>query len=200
MAKDDWRVRIELPETSRAEGLLARIGLDLGSEARELAKELKGRRLVVTRDEDELFVYASSQAEGEQAVAVVEALLREEGVTALVIVEQWLPDEDRWSTETPGPDVEEELLAHGYAPWEVRVDCESHEQARELADELEAEGYSVLRRFRYVIAGTASREDAEELAQRVSGEVEPGSELVWEVSPHNPFAIFGGLGGTGTPL
>jgi hypothetical protein len=53
-----------------------------------------------------------------------------------------------------------------------------------------------VRRWRYVIAGTESRQQAEELAARVQGEVEPGGELVWEVAPANPFALFlGGLGG-----
>ena len=47
----------------------------------------------------------------------------------------------------------------------------------------------------YVIAGTDTKEDAEALAARVHGEVEPGGELVYEVMPQNPFAIFGGLGG-----
>ena len=51
-----------------------------------------------------------------------------------------------------------------------------------------------------MIDGSASREEAEELATRLHGEVEPGGELVWEASPGNPFAVFGGLGGDGTPL
>jgi hypothetical protein len=52
-----------------------------------------------------------------------------------------------------------------------------------------------------VIAGTASREEATELAKRVHGEVEPGGELVWETTRTNPFAVFfGGMGGAGTPL
>jgi hypothetical protein len=46
-----------------------------------------------------------------------------------------------------------------------------------------------------VIAGTADREQAVELAKRVHGQVEPGGELVYEVQPSNPFAVFGGLGG-----
>ena len=40
-----------------------------------------------------------------------------------------------------------------------------------------------------------SREDAEQLARRLHGEIEPGGELVWEVMPRNPFAVFGGIGG-----
>ena len=40
-----------------------------------------------------------------------------------------------------------------------------------------------------------TREEADALAERVHGEVEAGGELVWEVMPQNPFAVFGGLGG-----
>jgi hypothetical protein len=76
----------------------------------------------------------------------------------------------------------------------VRVELPSHHEARELADRLETEGYSVARRWKYLIAGAASREDAEALAARVHGTVEPGGELVYEVEPSNPFAIFGGMG------
>ena len=82
----------------------------------------------------------------------------------------------------------------------ARIPAKSHEAARELADRLEADGYGVVRRWSYVIAGTATREEAQQLAQRVHGEVEPGGELVWETVPRNPFAVFGGMGGAGTPL
>ena len=67
----------------------------------------------------------------------------------------------------------------------------------ELADQLERRGTASRGPSRYVIAGTATREEAGELAKRVHGEVEPGGELVWEVAPQNPFAVFGGLGRLG---
>ena len=86
-------------------------------------------------------------------------------------------------------------LARGYAAWEVRVSCRSVGEARELADRLEAEGFGVVRHWRYVLAGVASREEADALAARLHGEVEPGGELVWEVTPSNPFAFLGGLAG-----
>jgi hypothetical protein len=198
---DDWRIRIELPEEGHATVLLSRLGLDLGSKARELARELEGRRLAVSRDGSEVFVYASSRREVEQAHAVVEAELVDEGLdSSMSRIERWLHDEERWSDEKGSASVEEETLAKGYAPWEVRVECASHEEAQELADRLEGEGFGVVRRFRYLIAGTASEHEARELAGRLHGDVEPGGELVWEVAPQNPFAIFGGLGGTGTPL
>jgi hypothetical protein len=77
----------------------------------------------------------------------------------------------------------------------VRVECTSHDEADRLADQLEADGYDVVRRWTYVIVGTRTREEADALAKRVHGEVEAGGELVWEVMPQNPFAVFGGLGG-----
>jgi hypothetical protein len=194
MARDDWRLRVELPE---ANGLLERLRAGLGSEARELAQELEEQRLAVTHDEDSVFVYAASLRQAEQARAVLEAELRELRLAPrLVAVEHWLADEERWDTETPGPDTEDETLARGYAPWEVRVTCRSVDDARELAERLEQEGFGVVRQWRHVLAGAASREDADALARRVQGEVEPGGELVWQVAPRNPFAlVLGGLGG-----
>ncbi len=199
---DDWRIRIELPEEGHAETLLGRLGLDLGSdEARRLARELEGHRLPVSRDENELFVYAASPVQAEQARRVVEAELADEGIEAKVSeVERWLHDEERWSGEPVQETWEEEELERGYAPWEVRVECDSRERAGELADELKREGYRVVRRSNYLLAGTTSEEEARELARRVHGKAEPGGELVWEVAPKNPFAVFGGMGGSGTPL
>ena len=199
MARDDYRIRVELPEEEHAAGLLSRLGL--GSRARELAEELEGRKLAVSQDGSELFVYASSAAEAERARAIVEAEVAEEGLQARIgPVEHWLHDEERWDDEPPEPSPEEELLEEGIAPWEVRVECGSLREAEELATQLETEGYGVLRRFRYLIVGTETHEEAEALAERLHGEVEPSSAYVWENVPQNPFVVFGGLGGAGTPL
>ena len=196
---DDWRIHVELPEES--EGLLGRLGLHLGSQARDLARDLQGRRLAVSQDDGDLFVYAGTRLEAERARDVIEVELAEEGLQAHTSrVEHWLEEEGRWSDELAGPSVDEKLLAEGYAPWEVRVECESRDAARDLAEQLESEGYGVVRQFRYVIAGTSTRDEAKALAERVHGQVEAGGELVWEAFPGNPFAIFGGMGGTGTPL
>jgi hypothetical protein len=195
MASDDWRIRIEVEEEEHATGLLDRLGGDLDKEARELAEELESRRLVVSRDGDTVFVYAGTRAEAESAHAVVEAQLRAHGIAAKTSrVEHWLDEEDRWDDEPPGETWEEEELERGYAPWEVRVECASRQEANELSEQLESEGYKPERRFNYLIVGTASREDADVLAARLHGEVEAGGEVVLEAEPRNPFAIFGGLG------
>ena len=195
MAEDDWRIRIEVEEVEHAAGLLDRLAGDLGSEARELAEELRERRLAVSRDGETVFVYADTRTEAEQAHKVVEAELRENGIEARTSrIEHWLDDEDRWDSEPGSGTWEEEELGRGYAPWEVRVECGSRQEASKLADRLTAEGYKPERRFQYLIVGAASREDADALAARLHGEVEPGGQVVWETSPANPFAIFGGLG------
>ena len=195
---DDWRIHITVSDGD--EGLLDRLGFELGDEARELARELEERRLAVSRDGDEIFVYADTRTAAARAHDVIEAVLRDEGIEATTsTIEHWLEDEERWDDEPPDEGWEEDQLDRGFAPWEVRVTLPSHSEARRLAVQLEEEGYSVERRWQYLIVGTASREDAQALAERVHGEVEPGGELVWEVVPGNPFAIFGGLGGSGAP-
>jgi hypothetical protein len=195
MAQDDWRIRIELPDEEGARGLLDRLGLT-HTDAEELADELREHRLAVSRDDDTVFVYAATGMQAEQASHIVEQELREAGLTpARFVTERWLRDEERWDDEPDGPDVEEDLIERGYAPWEVRVECESLREADELADRLRAEGFDVSRTFTYVIVGTADRQQAVDLAKRIHGQVEPGGELVYEVQPSNPFAVFGGLGG-----
>jgi hypothetical protein len=195
MAHDDWRIRIELPDEEGARGFLERLGL-ARTDAEELADELRVHRLAVSQDDNTVFVYAASGMQAEQAARIVEQELEEEGLTpSRLVTERWLREEERWDDEPDQPDVEEELLGRGYAPWEVRVECESLREAHDLAEQLRAEGYDVSRTFTFVIAGTETRKQAVELAGRVHGHVEPGGELVYEVQPQNPFAVFGGLGG-----
>jgi hypothetical protein len=194
MAADDWRIRIELPDEEGAQGLLERFHLGR-SEAEELARELRNERLAVSQDGNTVFVYTASGMLAEQASRVVEQELEDAGVTPTrLVTEHWLHDEERWDDEPAHGDWEQEEIERGYAPWEVRVECESRQEAHELAERLRAEGYGVSHTFTYVIAGTSSREEAVELARRIHGAVEPGGELVYEVQPANPFAVFGGLG------
>jgi hypothetical protein len=200
VAKDDFRIKVEI-DPEHAAGVLDQLGLELGDEASVLASALEKRHLVVSRDGDELFVYAASPGEAESARSIIQAQLGDLDVPAVTgPVERWLHDEERWDDEPPDESWEEEELEHGHAPWEVRVELPSHHAARDLADTLEQEGYAVERRWKYLIAGVSSKEDAEALAARVHGEVEPGGSLVWETVPGNPFAIFGGMGGSGTPI
>jgi hypothetical protein len=199
VAQDDYRIRIRIEE-EHAGGLLERLGLGLSGDAAELARDLEARRLAVSRDGDEIFVYTATYDEAERARSVIQAELGDDGVAAVTgSIERWIDEEDRWSDDPPGETWEEEAVERGFAPWEVRVTLATHGDARELADRLEQEGYAVERRWQFLIMGSSSKVDAEALAARVHGEVEPGGEVVWETVPGNPFAVFGGLGGAGTP-
>ena len=194
MAQDDWRIRIELPDEEGARGLLDRLGLRQ-TDAEDLAEELREHRLAVSQDDDTVFVYAASGMQAEQASRIVEQELQEATLTPIrLVTERWLREDERWDDEPAQPDAEEELLERGYAPWEVRVETETLAEAHDLAEQLRAEGYDVSRTFTYVIAGTTTRAEAVDLAQRIHGQVEPGGGLVYEVQPRNPFAVFGGLG------
>ena len=195
MAQDDWRIRIELPDEAGAQDLLGRLGLR-ETDAEELADDLREQRLAVSQDGDTVFVYAATAMQAEQAARIVESELDDQGLTpSRFVTERWLQDEERWNDDPEQPDIEEELLQRGYAPWEVRVEADSLREAHDLAEQLRSDGYDVSRTFTYVIAGATSREEAVELARRIHGEVEPGGELVYEVQPQNPFAVFGGLAG-----
>jgi hypothetical protein len=93
MARDDWRLRIELGEEG-AGGLLGRLGL---SDAHELAKDLEEHRIEASDDEGTVFVYADSSLALEQARGVIEREIAELELNPLEIVSgRWLHDEERW--------------------------------------------------------------------------------------------------------
>jgi hypothetical protein len=178
-----------------------RIHIHAGDEVQPIYDRLlelqdhEGGRIAVSNDGGDVFVYASSYADAQRAGEAVHAIVREQNAEAEISsVERWLEAEERWSDEPAGDTWEAEEREEGYAPWEVRIDTGSRSAANELAEQLEQEGYRPLRRWSYLIVGTATREDAEELAARVHGRVEAGGEAVWETRPGNPFVIFGGLG------
>ena len=93
MARDDWRLRIELGDDG-AGGLLGRLGL---SDAHELAKDLEEHRIEASDDEGTVFVYADSSLALEQARGVIEREIADLELNPLQIVSgHWLHDEERW--------------------------------------------------------------------------------------------------------
>ena len=82
----------------------------------------------------------------------------------------------------------------------VRIPCRSHADAKELALRLKADDYRVVRRWKAVIAGTETREEADQLARRLQAWADPRRALTWETAPRNRAAIFAGLADVGTRL
>ena len=212
---DDWRVTVDFDDEGDGTQLVERLS------ARRFESDERDRlggRVVVSRDGPRVFFYADSQELAREAERVASERLAEEGLEARVAFERWHPVEQAWKDAgIPLPRTEDELAAEherqqereaaeseasGVAEWEVRVSLASHEATDELADMLEGEGFPIVRRATFLLVGAANRDEADALAERLRAEapagarveVEPGGGLVWEVTPQNPFAIFGGLG------
>jgi hypothetical protein len=193
---DDWRVRIELADEASRKAFTQLLADGLSPQGADHAQALHGDHLSVSGDDASLFVYADSPTQAERAHAVVLSELEHHAIVATTSgVEHWLAAEERWDNEPTGETWEEEAVLQGYAPWEVRVTCRSHHEAIELAAQLEVEGYRPVRRWKHLIVGADTREDADALAARLHGEVEPGGAVVWEeaIDSHvvRPFAFFG---------
>jgi hypothetical protein len=214
---DDYRIKVEFED----EGRILHFGRSLRE--REFAQELReelGDGVVVTRDGPEVFLYASSPEQARAAERAVREELAEQEVEAEVSpVERWHPVEETWQDASiPLPQSDEEIAAErarqeadeaqdsreqGYAEWQVRVDLPAHRDAVELAERLEAEGISPLvRRWKYILIGTETDEQARALAERIRAEApadaevnaEPSAAIGWELTGRNPFATFGGFG------
>ncbi|HEY3070445.1 MAG TPA: hypothetical protein VGJ34_09010 [Gaiellaceae bacterium] len=212
---DDWRVTIDFDDegdgTQFAEWLAA---VELEAEERDRL----GGRVVVSRDGPRVFLYADSEDQARAVFQTAQARIESEGQAAVSALERWHPVEQAWKDVSVRlPETAEELRAEherlqdreaaesmekGRAEWEVRIALPSHDETVALAERLESEGIPVVRRYTFLLAGTANEDDARALAERLEQEapagarieVEPGGGLVWEVAPRNPFVIFGGLG------
>ena len=213
---EDWRITVDFDDegdgTQLVEWLSAR-----RFEAEE--RDRVGGRVAVSRDGSRVFLYADTEVLARDADGIVRSLLSSERRPAAITLERWHPVEQDWKDAgVPLPRSDEETQvergrqqareaaesrASGHAEWEVRVSLPSREATEELADRLQAEGIPVTRRSTFLLVGAVNEDEATELAQRLrdevpegaSVEVEPGGAMVWEVSPRNPFAVFGGLGG-----
>jgi hypothetical protein len=213
---DDWRVTIDFDDegdgTQLAEWLAA---VDLEGEERSTL----GDRVIVSRDGPRVYLYSDSEEPAREVLRTVSARIEHEGHSAVTALERWHPVEQAWKDGSiPLPDTPEEIAEEherlqereaaesaktGAAQWEVRIELRSHEDTEALAERLESEGFPVVRRHTFLLAGAANEDDARALADRVRGEasdgakveVEPGGGMVWEVAPRNPFTFFGGLGG-----
>jgi hypothetical protein len=208
---DDWRVHAELEDEIGAGHLLK------GMHEREIAHEVQDHldsRLPVTADAHHVFVYTADRAQAEAAAAAVAEVLTAHDLHGVVTIARWHPVEEAWKDpDEPLPATSEQQAAERAAreqreeresaergpQWEVRIDLATHPAALAVADRLEAEGLSPLRRWKHVFISVASEDDAEELAERLRGEdlgaerilVEGTAADAWRAT--HPYAVLGGL-------
>jgi len=204
---DDWRVTITLPEEHHTERLLEALR---EREVRDELRDALGSRVAVSSDGSNLFLYADNRRAAEAGERVLRNVLEEHRVDAEPKLERWHAVEERWEDpavvlssaeehERAEEEDAEESVETGVAQWEVRVELDSHHAAETLADELSGGGWSVVRRWRYLLVGANDEDDAKALAERLQSKgkvhVEPGSGVAYQLMPANPFSIFGGLAG-----
>jgi hypothetical protein len=189
---NDWRVSVYL----RAPGAARRAVRALS--AYQVQDELRrrvvrGRIQLRTDGRDIVILYASAQDVAVAAQQAASDLLAEHGMPAQIVVERWHAIAQQWEpADAPLPDDEaaargeraqldaaetRESLAFGAAMYEVRVELRSHRQVVELAARLAAEGYSVVRRWRFLVVGANNADQAAEFEAAIRKRAPEGAQI-----------------------
>jgi hypothetical protein len=209
---NDWRVTVRLHESGHTGEAIAH--LSTHKVEREVHNRLGGRAMVGTDGVDELYVYAHTKDAAAAASQTVTEVLGSHGLSADFDIERWHPIEEEWESadvELPSTaaeieaerarlDAEEtgQSLAEGHALFEVRVQLPSHRDSVALATRLLAEGYPVVRRWRFLVVGANNRDQAEDFAAKIRPEVPAGAVIsIEEVGPLLPFTFLDAAAGSG---
>jgi hypothetical protein len=213
---DDWRLRITLTDSGDAGDLTEEL------RAHTLQADLRRTmhdRVIVSRDESQVFCYAGSREQAEATAQTIARLADERGWNPEIELRHWHPTAEQWEeADLPLPEDDAaraaeraeriaqeraESAQQGYPEFEVRVQCGSRGEAGELAGRLRDEGIPVVQRFSAVLVGATDEDSAEQLAERLRGEgpsgatvtVEGNLRAIYEDGPWRPFSILGGMGG-----
>lgn len=200
----DWRVTILL--TSQEHVGQARRSLSMQEVEQDFRRRL-GRNVVVGSGDSRIFLYAGTELAAAEAERAAREVLGQLGIEAEFAVHRWHPMAEEWqSPDVAMPRTEAERqaehqrledaetaesLATGTAQWQARVELRSHREAVALAGKLRDEGYAVVRRWRFLIVGAGSEDDAQALAGRIRQEAPPDAQVRAEASgmrlPFIPF-------------
>jgi hypothetical protein len=209
---NDWRVTVHLHAGDQA--AKAAEHLSAHNVEREVHQRLGGRVIVGSGGGDELFLYTHTQDAAAAAQQSVSDLLSGHGMGADYSVERWHPLAEEWEpANVPLPatpaavqaereqlDAEEtgESVAGGVALFEVRVQLPSHRDAVALAARLADEGYSVVRRWRFLVVGANNQDQAADFATRIRPAAPAGAVIsTEEVGPSRPYTVFELAAGSG---
>jgi hypothetical protein len=125
-----------------------------------------------------VFLYAASAQSAVYAEQEVRDVLAESDITADVRCHQWNPIAKSWTSHEDLMTAERrKSAATGRAAWLVRVGPSSHRQLKALARHLEAEGHSVVLRWRYLFAGANCEDDTHTLADQIRGYSAVGTRI-----------------------
>ncbi len=209
---NDWRLTVRLRDGSQADQ--AAEHLSAHNVEGEVQRRLGGRVVVGIGGGDELFLYTHSQDAAAAAQQSVSALLADHGIAAGYSLDRWHPVAEEWEpadvalpataaeleAERQRLDAAEtsESLASGIAMFEVRVQLPSHRDSVDLAERLRAEGYSVVRRWRFLVVGANNADQAEDFAAAIRQQAPAGAIVsTEEVGPGRPYTAFELAAGSG---
>jgi hypothetical protein len=200
---NDWRVTISLADPAHAGRL--RQAITEHEVEHEVSRRL-GRTVAVSAGDLQVFLYAGSETAAREAERGAREVLAEHGIQAQLALHRWHPLEEEWEdADAAMPQTEDERqaehlrleesetaesLASGTAQWEARAEFPSHSEAVALANTLRSEGYTVVRRWKFLVVGANNEDDARQLAARIRREAPPGATVRAEHSGVLPFIPF----------
>jgi hypothetical protein len=209
---NDWRLTIRLRDDEQAGHAVRH--LSSHQVETEVQRRLGGRVVVGTDGSDGLFLYTRSRDAATTARESVEPLLAGHDIQAEYSLDRWHPVAEDWEAadiELPVTDAEveaerrrldaeetSESLAGGVALFEVRVQLPAHRDAVALADQLRADGYEVVRRWRFLVVGADNADQADEFAEAIRQRAPAGAVVsTEEVGPARPYTAFEIAAGSG---
>jgi hypothetical protein len=209
---NDWRVTVRLHAGQQAGNAVEH--LNAHKVEKEVQTRLGGRVVVGADGGSELFLYAHSQDAAAVAQQSVSDLLSSHGIGADYTVERWHPIAEEWEpADVPlpstaaavqaehrqlGAEETSESVSSGVAMFEVRVQLTSHRESVALAARLAAEGYSVVRRWRFLVVGANNEDQAAQFAAAIRQEAPADAVITTEeVGPDRPYTVFELAAGSG---
>jgi hypothetical protein len=189
-SQDEWRVEVVLDRDQHADTLSGALhDLQLDDEAR---KRLGGS-VIVTRDAQFIFIYAWHEESAEEAERVVKDIMNQENLVGEVRLMRWHPLAEEWKDAAEALPEDEAARAqemreaedegtrdarvYGEYPWEVVIELPHIRDTQDFAGKLREQDLPVKRRFRYLLVGAASEDEAIELGKRLEAEVPEGSHV-----------------------
>jgi len=189
----DWRVTISL--SGQADVEQARQSFS----EKEVEQDVRGRlghNIVVGAGDSQIYLYAGTELAAREAKRTAREVLGQLGIEAEFALHRWHPIEEEWqSPDVAMPQTEAERQAEhqrleaaetvesldfGSAQFQARAELPSHRDAVALADKLQAEGYPVVRRWKFLIVGANDDDDARALAEHIRQEAPAGAEVIAE--------------------
>jgi hypothetical protein len=189
----DWRVTITLSGQANVEQ--ARQSFSEQEVEQDVHRRL-GHNIVVGSGDSQIFLYAGTELAASEAERTAREVLGQLGIEAEFAVHRWHPIEEEWqSPDVAMPQTEAEREAEhqrleaaetvesvdfGSALFQVRAELPSHREAVALAHKLQGEGYTVVRRWKFLIVGANNDDDAQALAEHIRQDAPADAEVTAE--------------------